>query len=205
MPCCQSFGIVMQCGRMIRHLCSQASGVFVYDAHFPVPLLGRVPAAEALALAAPYGRPAVVPGGLSARLLQDIWGAVFKLAAALHDPEKQNAPGQEPERQLGVCCEVTASAAGTRPKAVFILSYQAMVLAQCYAAPHAGAPLIVAAQLVTSAAGAGFAVFAKAPSVLWPVPLHEELVGVACKNASVHMLHAIHSAALEPVASDYST
>lgn len=41
---------------------SQTSGVFVYDAHFPVPLLGRLPAAEALALAAPYGRPALVPG-----------------------------------------------------------------------------------------------------------------------------------------------
>jgi hypothetical protein len=48
--------------RTAWHISVQASGVFVYDAHFPVPLLGRVSAAEALALAAPYGRPATVPG-----------------------------------------------------------------------------------------------------------------------------------------------
>lgn len=42
----------------------QTSGVFIYDAHFPVPLLGQLPAAEALAMAAPYGRPALVPGAL---------------------------------------------------------------------------------------------------------------------------------------------
>lgn len=86
-----------------------ASGVFVYDAHFPVPLLGRLPAAEALALAAPYGRPALVPG----------------------------------------------------------------------------APPAVAAQLVASAEGATFAVFAKAPSLLWPVPLHEQLVGAFFKSGMV--------------------
>jgi hypothetical protein len=50
-----------------------------------------------------------------------------------------------------------------------------MVADRCLA-PRTGAPSIVAAQLVTSTAGAGFAVFAKAPSILWPLPLHEELV-----------------------------
>jgi hypothetical protein len=78
----------------------QASGVFVYDAHFPVPLLGRVPAAEALALAAPYGRPAVVPGGFPARLLQGTWGTERGCCCAR--PQKtQCSKGRSPGSSLG--------------------------------------------------------------------------------------------------------
>ena len=36
----------------------------MYDFHVPAAALGRAPAAEALMAAAPYGRPAAVPGGL---------------------------------------------------------------------------------------------------------------------------------------------
>ena len=51
----------------------------------------------------------------------------------------------------------------------------------------AGAPSVVAAQLVTSTAGAALAVFAKAPSILWPLPLHEELVRAAlCLRVKAH-------------------
>lgn len=40
----------------------QTSGVYMYDFRVPVPLLGRLPAAQTLMAAAPYGRPALVPG-----------------------------------------------------------------------------------------------------------------------------------------------
>jgi hypothetical protein len=53
-----------------------------------------------------------------------------------------------------------------------------------------GAPSVVAAQLVTSTAGAALAVFAKAPSILWPLPLHEELV-----RAISRVMHEQHSRA----------
>lgn len=164
----------MQCRRTVSHRCLQASGVFVYDAHFPVPLLGRVPAAEALALAAPYGRPALVPGGFAAELLHKLGSRTrLPLCTIPVDLVRQ---GHTPQQQPGLCSGVAASAAGTLFRASSFSSFQAAMLAHRYLDPRAGAPSTVAAQLVTSVAGAGLAVFAKSPSILWPVPLHEQLV-----------------------------
>ena len=84
--------------------------------------------------------------------------------------------GHTPQQQPGLCSGVAASAAGTLFRASSFSSSQAAMLAHRYLDPRAGAPSIVAAQLVTGVAGAGLAVFAKSPSILWPVPLHEQLV-----------------------------